>query len=75
LAIREVKTLCADLMLGEGPRWHGGRLYVSDMYAEEVVALDLDGNRETIAAVPGQPSGLGWLRTATCLSSRCRTQR
>jgi hypothetical protein len=26
-----------------------------------VSAVDLDGNRETVIAVPGMPSGLGWL--------------
>jgi len=48
-------------MLAESPRWHDGRLYVSDFYANEVVALDLKGNREVVVTVPGQPGGLGWL--------------
>ena len=30
------------------------------LYAHEVVAVDLEGNRETIVHVPQQPSGLGW---------------
>jgi sugar lactone lactonase YvrE len=54
------KRLRDDLMLAEAPRWHDGRLYVADFYAKEVVAIDLDGNREVIVAVPGQPGGLGW---------------
>jgi sugar lactone lactonase YvrE len=53
--------LLRDLIFPEGPRWHDGRLYFSDMEAREVVAVDLDGRRETIAEVPAQPSGLGWL--------------
>lgn len=48
-------------MLGESPRWHAGRLYVSDLYAREVVALDLDGGRDHVVDVSGQPGGLGWL--------------
>ncbi len=61
MAVSVARTLRADLMLGESPRWHDGRLYVSDMYAGEVLALDLDGNRKTVVAVPGRPGGLGWL--------------
>lgn len=50
------------LAFPEGPRWHEGRLWFSDMHAHEVVALDTaSGTRETIVEVPSCPSGLGWL--------------
>ncbi|MDP6452535.1 MAG: SMP-30/gluconolactonase/LRE family protein [SAR202 cluster bacterium] len=55
------EILLGDLMFPEGPRWHEGRLWFSDMHAHEVVAVDMEGNRETIAEVPTWPSGLGWL--------------
>lgn len=45
----------------EGLRWHDGRLWMSDFYSHRVMAVDLDGNVEVMAEVPGQPSGLGWL--------------
>jgi sugar lactone lactonase YvrE len=47
----------------EGPRWHDGRLFVSDMHAGKVIALDGSGKQETILDLGGerQPSGLGWL--------------
>ena len=54
-------VLLDGLYFPEGPRWHDGRLWFSDFYAHEVVAVDLQGRRETIVAVPEQPSGLGWL--------------
>jgi len=55
-------TLLLDgLVFAEGPRWHDGRLWFSDMHAHEVVAVDERGARETVAEVPGCPSGLGWL--------------
>ena len=53
--------LLGGLVFPEGPRWREGRLWFSDMHAKEVVAVDMDGNRETIASVSQQPSGLGWL--------------
>ena len=55
-------TLLLDgLAFGEGPRWHDGRLFFSDMYAGTVLAVDAFGAVETIAQVPNDPSGLGWL--------------
>jgi sugar lactone lactonase YvrE len=57
----ELEVLLDGLCFPEGPRWHQGRLWFSDFYAHEVVAVDLDGKRETIVEVPNQPSGLGWL--------------
>jgi sugar lactone lactonase YvrE len=61
MSLGEVRVLHAGLGVGESPRWRDGRLFVSDMYRGEVIALDLDGKRETVVAVPGRPSGLGWL--------------
>ncbi|MGB1737955.1 MAG: SMP-30/gluconolactonase/LRE family protein, partial [Pseudomonadales bacterium] len=52
-----LKELTRDLCFGEGPRWHDGALWVSDM----VYRIDQSGNKTTVAEVPNQPSGLGWL--------------
>ena len=57
----QLTVLLEGLSFPEGPRWRGGRLWFSDFYAHEVVAVDPAGRRERIATVPGQPSGLGWL--------------
>ena len=54
-------VLLDGLAFPEGPRWHGGRLWFSDMHFHRVVAVDLGGNAETIVEVPSRPSGLGWL--------------
>ncbi len=45
----------------EAPRWHQGRLWLSDFYTHQVIAVGMDGKVEQMAQVPGQPSGLGWL--------------
>lgn len=55
------KALISGLSFTECPRWHDGRLYFSDFYTQRVFAVALDGTFETIAEVPGQPSGLGFL--------------
>ena len=45
----------------EGPRWHENKLWFSDMHGYKVHNLDADGNLSTLAEIPEQPSGLGWL--------------
>lgn len=59
--IMSLTTLVENLSFSEGPRWRNGRLYYSDFYRHVVEAVDLEGNVTTIAEVPNQPSGLGWL--------------
>lgn len=59
--VLENRILLDGLAFGEGPRWHDGRLWFSDMHAYQVMTVDLSGGSETIIGVPGQPSGLGWL--------------
>ncbi len=59
--MRQFKVVLDNLCFGEGPRWHEGRLYYSDMHAHTVNALDLDGRNQVITEVAANPSGLGWL--------------
>lgn len=44
----------------EGPRWHRGRLYVSDFYTSKVHAIDPRGAVATVCELDDQPSGLGF---------------
>ena len=59
--MRQFNVLLDNLCFGEGPRWHEGRLYFSDMHARTVNAIDMNGRAEVIAEVAASPSGLGWL--------------
>lgn len=61
-------VLLDGLAFPEGPRWHEGRLWFSDMHGHVVVALDpATGEAETIVEVPRCPSGLGWMPDGTLL--------
>lgn len=53
--------MVSGLDYGEGPRWHGGKLWYSDLYRKAVFTADLAGNETLVCRVPAQPSGLGWL--------------
>lgn len=59
----------------EGPRWHDGRLWLSDFYTHQVIAVTPEGKVEEIATVPQQPSGLGWLPDGTLLVVSMRDRK
>ena len=71
----EFNTLLSGYSFFEGPRWHAGRLWLSDFYTYQVMACDLQGRVEKIADVPGQPSGLGWLPDGRLLIVSRRDRR
>jgi sugar lactone lactonase YvrE len=51
----EFTTLLKDLALVESPRWHDDRLVFSDWGAGEVLAVDLNGDRELVTRVNAMP--------------------
>jgi sugar lactone lactonase YvrE len=60
----ERQTVVAGLSFGEGPRWHDGSLYLSDMHHHRVLKVDVSQNPATVEIVAQHDSavsGLGWL--------------
>jgi sugar lactone lactonase YvrE len=56
-----LETVAEGLAFGEGPRWHGGRLWLSDMHDHAIKAYSpVTGNLDLIVALETTPSGLGW---------------
>jgi sugar lactone lactonase YvrE len=55
--------LLTGLAFGESPRWHDGRLWVSDWGAQEILAVDTHGNAEVAVKVgfPAFPMCIDWL--------------
>jgi sugar lactone lactonase YvrE len=51
----DLRVIISDLVFPESPRWHDGRLWVSDWGAHEVHALDLEGGDEVVARVDSFP--------------------
>lgn len=45
-------VLMSGLTIGESPRWHDGRLWLSNWGTDEIVTVDLDGKSEVVARVP-----------------------
>ena len=48
----EQRIVKDGLAFGEGPGWHDGRLWLSDMHAHQVLAVGLNGQTEVMCEVP-----------------------
>jgi sugar lactone lactonase YvrE len=55
----EPTVVVEGLTYGEGPRWHDGVLWFSDMHADAVRTLDANGVLG-LGAHADHPSGIGW---------------
>jgi len=72
----KVTPLLTGLAMGESPRWHEHRLWFSDWGAREIVATDLDGNREVVVRTPfGLPFCFDWLSDGQLLIVAGRESR
>jgi len=65
--VRTLSTLLEGGTFFEGARWHDGRWWASDFYANRVVAVTPDGEASDELQVE-QPSGLGWLPDGSLLA-------
>jgi sugar lactone lactonase YvrE len=53
-------TVVQDLTFAEGLRWRDGKLWFSDMYANEVHTWSEEAGDEVVVRTDFSPSGLGW---------------
>jgi sugar lactone lactonase YvrE len=67
LMSHEPEIFCEGLDFGEGPRWHNGRLWVSDFFRHEILSFTPTGDRRVERVLDDQPSGLGWLPSGELL--------
>jgi sugar lactone lactonase YvrE len=74
-APRELSVVGTGLSFLESPRWHDGRLWVSDFHTHRVLAFDADGAMEEVAVVPGQPGGLGFAPDGSLLVASMTDRR
>ena len=65
--MRALRTLVEGGTFFEGARWRDGRWWVSDFYANRVIAIDADGRERDVMSIE-QPSGLGWLPDGSLLA-------
>lgn len=63
------------LVLCDGPRWHDGMLWFSDLYGGAVYTLGLDGNLSKVLEVEGGPSGIGFFDDGSWVVASQRDQK
>lgn len=64
-----MEILLDGLSFGEGPRWHEGALWLSDMHQHRVLRVDAQtGAAETVLQHDRPVSGLGWLPDGSLLT-------
>lgn len=56
-----IDTIASGFAFPEGPRWHDDSLWFADHHDGVVRRIDERGNPLEEFAVPGNPSGMGWL--------------
>ena len=61
-----MKTGNADLLADgfkflEAPKWHDGRIWLSDVFDLKLVSVTLDGRRQAVCDVPQRPAGQNFL--------------
>jgi len=59
--VPELQTLMTGIVFGESPRWHQDRLWFSDWGAQEIIAVDLEGNSEVMVRMPLFPFCIDFL--------------
>lgn len=51
----------------ECPRWHDGKLWISDMASKRVIVCPAAGEQEVFLELSDRPSGIGWLPSGEML--------
>ena len=65
-----VRLFADGLYFGESPRWHNGKLYISDMTGLKIYAIDgSTGNKEVLIEVENQPNGFCFTDDGTLIYS------
>ena len=63
----QTKVLADNFAFLEGPRWHNGELWLSDMWDYTIFRITEEGARTPVIKVPNRPSGLGFLPDGTLI--------
>jgi sugar lactone lactonase YvrE len=69
------RGLADGFVFPEGPRWHAGELWFSDIHAHQVIAVDPSGHARVAARFEDRPSGLGFLPDGSLVVCLMRSKR
>ena len=72
---RRAELFADDFIFLEAPRWHDGKLWVSDVFDHKLYSLEPDGARRLLCEVPNRPSGQGFLPDGTHIVVSAKDQK
>ena len=67
--ISELEHVAGGFAFAEGPRWHNGAIYVTNVHDEGIDRVAVDGLVTRAVDLPGSPISLGFLSDGTMLVS------
>ena len=71
----EPALLADNFVFLEAPRWHNGRLWVSDVFDCKLYTIESDGARSFVCDIPGRPCGIGFLPDGTAVVVSCAQRK
>ncbi|MFC0541373.1 SMP-30/gluconolactonase/LRE family protein [Kutzneria chonburiensis] len=71
--MKALEVLADDLVYPESPRWHDGRLWISDVHAYRLVTVG--ATTDVVCEVPGRPAGSGFLPDGSLLLATALDRR
>ena len=64
---RTTRVIADGFYFGEDPRWHDGRLWLSDFFGQNVYSVSLTGDLRPEIKHDDWVSGIGWMPDGTML--------
>ena len=74
MSVRHPEVIGSGLSYLEGPRWHDGRIWVSDFYTHRILSFAADGAMTVEAEIDDQPSGMDWLPDGSLVVAAMRSR-
>jgi len=56
----ELEKVAGGFCFAEGPRWHDGAVYLSDIHDDAIERVDTDGTTTRVADLPGSPISMSF---------------
>lgn len=65
----QLEQVAGGFSFAEGPRWHGGAVYLSHIHDDAIERVDIDGTVTRVADLPGSPISMGFASDGSILVS------
>ena len=71
----QLEKVAGGFSFAEGPRWHDGAVYLSNIHDDAIERIEMDGTVTRVADLPGSPISMGFASDGSILVSALRAGR